>query len=115
MDIEVIQHICLGFKSVTQDIKWVNNLCFCVGEKIFCMASLDEVPTRASFKVSKEEFDELIARDGFIQAPYMARNQWVLVKDITLISEAEWKRLLKKSYDLIAAKLTKKMRQEIGL
>lgn len=115
MDIEIIQNICLGFKGVTQDIKWVNNLCFCVGEKIFCMASLDEVPTRASFKVPAEEFEELTSKEVFIQAPYMARNQWVLVKDITLLSELEWKRFLKKSYDIISAKLPKKVKQEIGL
>jgi predicted DNA-binding protein (MmcQ/YjbR family) len=115
MDIEVIQEICLGLKGVTQDIKWVNNLCFCVGGKIFCMASLDEIPTRASFKVPEAEFEELILREGIIQAPYMARNKWVLAEDITRLSKKEWTHYLKNSYDLIAAKLPVKIKKEIGL
>lgn len=115
MDIEILQSICLGFKGVTQDIKWVNNLCFCVGDKIFCMTSLDEVPTRASFKVPKDEFEELISDEVYVQAPYMARNQWVLVKDITMVSELEWRSFLKKSYDLVSAKLPRKVKEEIGL
>jgi predicted DNA-binding protein (MmcQ/YjbR family) len=83
MDTETLQAICAKFPGVTEDIKWENHLCFCVAEKMFLVLGLDTTPTTASFKVSDDEFDELSARKGFKPAPYMARNKWVFVDDIS--------------------------------
>jgi predicted DNA-binding protein (MmcQ/YjbR family) len=73
MNIEDVRTICSGFPHVTQDIKWGNDLVFSIGEKMFCVAGLNQVPTSASFKVRDEEFDEMSARPFFKPAPYVAR------------------------------------------
>lgn len=115
MDIEALQEIARTLKGATQDIKWEHNLCFSVGTKMFLMISLDEIPTRASFKTSAEEYDELISRDGIVPAPYLARNKWAMAKDINQLSKKEWMDCIGKSYVLVAAKLSTKVKKEIGL
>ena len=72
------------------------------------MVGLDHLPTRASFKVKDEEFAELMERDGFVQAPYMAKNKWVLIDDISLMKPKEWEYYIKQSYEIIKSKLPKK-------
>lgn len=115
MDIEALQEIALKLKGATQDIKWEHNLCFSVGAKMFLMISLDEIPARASFKTSPEEYDELISRDGILPAPYLARNKWAMAKDINALSKKEWMHYIGKSYALVLAKLSTKVKKEIGL
>lgn len=109
MEIESIQHICKGFPGVTEDIKWENHLCFCVAGKMFLLLGLDETPTTASFKVSDEEFDEISSREGFKPAPYMAKNKWVKVDNINRMSNQEWQQRTKDSYEIVRAKLPKKI------
>ncbi len=55
MNIEELQFICKGLPAVTEDIKWGNDLCFCLAGKIFCTAGLVP-PLRIAFKVKAEEF-----------------------------------------------------------
>ena len=35
MNIEQLRKFCLSFPGATEDIKWGNDLCFCVGKKMF--------------------------------------------------------------------------------
>lgn len=109
MDVETLQNICSKFPGVTEDIKWENHLCFCVAEKMFLVVGMDEVPATASFKVSDEEFDELSVREGFKPAPYMARNKWVFVDDISRLKKKEWEQRAATAYEIIRSKLPKKV------
>ncbi|SFG70011.1 MmcQ/YjbR family DNA-binding protein [Pontibacter chinhatensis] len=115
MMIENLQELCKQLPGVTESIKWGHDLCFCVAEKMFLVVGLDKTPTSASFKVDKEEFEEMCNRPGFIPAPYMARYKWVMVDDLNRMQAQEWEQRVRKSYDLIAGKLPKKVRKEIGL
>jgi predicted DNA-binding protein (MmcQ/YjbR family) len=114
MDIEILRSICLSFPAVTETVKWGNDLCFCISEKMFCVTSL-EPPHTFSFKVTDAEFDGLSGSEGFIPAPYLARAKWVLVTDSSKLSRKDLKKYLKQSYDLITAKLPKKQRRDLGL
>lgn len=113
MDIESIRAYCLSLTQATEDIQWDNDLLFRIGGKIFAVASLETSPTRLSFKCAPEKFDELIEVEGIIPAPYMARNKWVLLERLDALSDAEIKSLVKNSYDMIFAKLPKKIRETI--
>ena len=104
----------MKLKGVTEDIKWGNDLVFSVGSKMFAVAGLEK-PFTCSFKVPEEEYEELSNREGFMPAPYMARNKWVLVTMSGKMNKKEWESRLRTSYDLVAAKLTKKVRTELGL
>jgi len=114
MDIEMLRKICSSLRAVTEDVKWGNDLVFSVGDKMFCAASL-EPPFSCSFKVPDEEFDEISNRNGFTPAPYMARAKWVMVTDPSKLNKKDWERYLKQSYELIKIKLTKKLREKLGI
>ena len=57
----------------------------------------------------------LTERTGINQARYFAKGQWVTVDDISLLPEKEWKSYLAESHRLVASKLTKKKRTELGI
>ena len=114
MQIETLQKYCLSLPAVTEDIKWGSDLCFSVGGKMFCVASL-EGPFKCAFKVPDEVFDELSNTDGFIPAPYMARAKWVLVTKPAVLNKKEWEKYIKQSYELVKAKLTRKIKKDLGI
>jgi predicted DNA-binding protein (MmcQ/YjbR family) len=108
MNIEDIRAYCKKLPKATEDIKWENDLCFCIGGKIFCGVPL-KGELSVTFKVTPEEFDELSVREGFIPAPYMARNKWVCLKDVTVLNRKELEAYIKQSYEIIKAKVPKKL------
>lgn len=111
MNLEELRDLCLSFPGAKEDVKWENNLCFLIANKIFLMVALDESPTQASFKVPSVDFYDVASRDGFSQAPYLARGQWVRIDNVQNLSEGEWTHYAKQSYELIRSKLTKKLQQ----
>ena len=115
MTIEDIQHICKGYRGVTQDIKWENHLCFNVGGKMFLITAPDEVPVTASLKVSEEAFDELSSQEGFMPAPYLARYKWIWMDDINRLSKKQWDSYIANAYHLVASRLPVRVKKQLGL
>jgi predicted DNA-binding protein (MmcQ/YjbR family) len=113
MDVEFIRKICMALPAVTEDIK-SENLVFSVGERMFCMVPL-EPPLQCSFKVSDEDFEEVSMTDGFLAAPYLARAKWVLVKNPMKLTRKDWERYIRQSYELVKKKLTRKVREQLGI
>ena len=114
MNIEELQQLCKSLPNVTEDIKWGNDLCFCIGGKMFCVVGLNQSPTSASFKVLDEEFEEMSTKKGFIPAPYVARYKWVLAEDINILSVKEWQHYVSQSYTLVKDKLPAKIKKELN-
>jgi predicted DNA-binding protein (MmcQ/YjbR family) len=114
MEIETLRKYCLSLPGVTEDIKWEVHLTFCVCGKMFCLADLED-GFGVGFKAEEESFEELVQRNGVIPAPHLARAKWVKVVEPLALNKNEWKELIRKSYDLISAKLTKKQKTELGL
>lgn len=115
MNTEEIRKLCSSLPGVTEDIKWGHDLVFSVGEKMFCVVGLDQVPVSASFKVTDEEFDEMSGRKGFKPAPYVAKYKWVFTDDIKNMSKTEWKKYVRQSYELVKSKLPAKVKKQIDL
>ncbi len=113
MDIDQLRSYCLSFPGVTEDVKWGNDLVFSVGERMFCVAGL-ETPLKFSFKIKDDDFEEISNSEGFMPAPYMARAKWVLVTQAKLNKKA-CEQYVGQSYELVKAKLTKKVRTELGI
>ena len=68
-----------------------------------------------SFKVSEIGFVVLTDEGGpGRQAPYLAKGQWVIV-DLDEVDAEEVDGWIATSHDLIAGKLTRKLRAELGL
>jgi predicted DNA-binding protein (MmcQ/YjbR family) len=115
MDIETVRRYCLSFPHATEDIKWGNDLLFRIAGKIFAVIALERPANAICFKCTPADFAELVEREGIIPAPYMARNNWVLIERLDALPRAELKRLIRDSYQMIAGKLPKKLRAELGL
>ncbi len=112
MDVELLREFCLKLTHTTEDMKWGENLCFSIGGKLYCLISLDE-EFSVSLKVSDEDFNELVNRNGIIQAPYFARMQWINIKEPGALTTGEWDRLLSGAYRLIKSKLSKKLQEQL--
>jgi predicted DNA-binding protein (MmcQ/YjbR family) len=116
MNFERARAFCASLPAVTQDIKWGADLCFCVGGKMFAVTWLEGGKASGfSFKVDDHRFLELTDRPGIIPAPYLARAKWVQVKAADALTDAEARELLARSHALVAAKLTRAMRRDLGL
>ena len=114
MDIDSLREYCLSFAHATEDIKWGNDLLFRVGGKIFAAMDLEPAPVhRLSFKCTPEEFAELIEKENIIPAPYSARYHWVTLLEFDALKDAEIKRLINKSYEMVFAKLPNKVKKQL--
>jgi len=108
MTLESIRKFCKRLPHTTEDIKWGHDLCFLIGGKMFAVASLDQTEGHClSFKCTPEEFAELVERSGIVPAPYMARNHWVMLERYDALRDAEAEAYVRRSYELVKAKLTK--------
>lgn len=112
MHLDQLRAFCLSLPHVTEDIKWGNDLCFSVGGKMFCICGMQE-PLKASLKASDEDFDELIATNDIIPAPYLARYKWICIQNPARFNKKEWESYIRKSYELIREKLPRKVLKEL--
>ena len=113
MNITKAKALCRSFPGATEDIKWESNLVFSVGGKMFAVTGAEGSARGISFKVDDDRFLELTDRPGIIPAPYLARAKWVHIDNPKALGDTEAAQLLKRSYELVFAKLTKKLQREI--
>ena len=109
MRLERLKSFALALPQTKVVSQW-GGLVFKVVEKVFFMISLDgETINGVIFKCTPAEFAELTEIDGVAQAPYFAKRMWVCVEDLAALPEQELNKRIRHSYDLIAAKLPKKV------
>ena len=114
MNIEEIREFCLSLPHATEDVKWGNDLAFCVGEKMFTVVGLEpSAQTAMSFKCTPEKFAELIEMDGIRPAPYVARYHWVALEKFNALKQNELMDLIKKSYQMVWEKLPAKVKKKL--
>ena len=116
MTIRQIDKFCAGLPAATRIVQWEGVVVFKVGGKMFCLiAPADHSVGRISFKSAPEHYDALSRAPGFRPAPYLARAKWVRFDDLAALDAAEVKGWLASAHTLVAARLTRAQRREIGL
>lgn len=109
---EEIEACALALPAATKVVQWGGSDVYKVGGKVFAVCGIGE---GLAFKVSEIGF-VVLTEDGGPgrQAPYFAKGQWVVVDlDAADIEDAAgW---IATSHSLIAAKLTRAARAELGL
>ena len=114
MNFDQIREYCLSLPHVTEKVQWENDLLFCIGGKMFTVMALDAAaPYKLSLKCTPEEFAELTEREDIDPAPYVARYHWIALKRYDAVAKSDLKRLIKDSYDMVKAKLPKKVLTEL--
>jgi predicted DNA-binding protein (MmcQ/YjbR family) len=110
MNIDWVRSFCMSLPHATESVQWGNDLVFKIAGKMFAVVPLDPGKLWVTFKCSPEEFAELVERPGIIPAPYSARYHWVALETDDALTAAELKTRLRRSYDLVFEKLSKKAR-----
>ena len=113
MNVEWIRNLCLSFPGTTEQIQWGDDLVFKVCGKIHAITVLKPARIWLCFKASEENFVDLTERPGVIPAPYLARAKWVALETPDALSLEELASLLRESYDMVVAKLPKKLRESL--
>lgn len=133
-EIEWVRKYCLGMAGATEQMQWGDDLVLKVGGKMFAVIPLEpafaarrsggqaggkfvagrEEWPWLSFKTSPEEFAELTERPGVRPAAYLARAKWISIESEDALAREEVERLLRKSYELVVAKLPKRTQAQIG-
>ena len=103
----------MALPGATLNVQWGDDHIYKVGGKIF--AGTDGAYSNLSFKATDIAFEALTATGRARPAPYMARAKWVMFDDLAALDDAEVADWLATSHALVAAKLTRKQRAEIGL
>jgi predicted DNA-binding protein (MmcQ/YjbR family) len=110
MRLHALRQFALSLPQTTVVKQWGECLVFKVAGKMFLLIALDgDTIEGVTFKCTPEEFDELTENDGIIQAPYCAKRLWACVRDLGALPPAELDRRIRRSYDLVVAKLPKKI------
>ena len=99
-------------RAVTIDEQWESHVAK-VGGKVFALIAADG--GHIIFKVTELSFDGLTSLEGVAQAPYFAKRAWVSVGKDAPLADAELKAYIKASHEMVANKLTRKLRAELGL
>ncbi|MCD7971236.1 MAG: MmcQ/YjbR family DNA-binding protein [Candidatus Azobacteroides sp.] len=116
MNIEELHAYCLSKKAATDTFPFDDvNLVFKVKGKMFALISLDKERDNIALKCDPERAVSLREEyEDIIPAPHFNKKYWNL-----LYTDKELKReliceLIDHSYELVVAKLTKKLREELN-
>jgi predicted DNA-binding protein (MmcQ/YjbR family) len=113
MDTEQLRKLCLSFPGATEQVQWEDDLVFKVAGKMFAVAPLEPARLWLTLKADPEEFADLTERPGIIPAPYLARAKWIAIESPQTLPRSEAVALLRKSYDLVVAKLSRTARTSL--
>jgi predicted DNA-binding protein (MmcQ/YjbR family) len=114
MNIDWLREHCLSLPHATETVQWGDDLVFKISGKMFAVVPLEpSAANHLALKCTPEKFVELTEIPGIIPAPYMARAMWIAFEDLNVLRADEIRALIRESYDLVFAKLTKKQQQEL--
>jgi predicted DNA-binding protein (MmcQ/YjbR family) len=110
VDLADFREYCLTKTDATESTPFgPDTLVFKVGGKMFALAALDEVPTTVNLKCDPERALELRDRYEEVRPGYhMNKKHWNTVELSGGIPEAELRRWIDHSYDLVVASLPKR-------
>lgn len=109
--------LCTGLPATTNVIQWGNASVWKVGGKIFAVCSIwgPGDHEKISFKCSDISFQLLCEQDGIAPAPYLGRAKWVQLARPDAMPDDDLRRYIEQAHTVVAAKLTKAKRAELGL
>ena len=105
-----IEARAFALPAVTRVVQWGASDVYKVGGKVFAIVGDEGL----SFKVTEIAFLVLTESGVGRQAPYCAKGQWAAVS-YGAAEDSDFIDWLATAHSLIAAKLTKKLRAELGL
>lgn len=108
---EAFEAVCLSRPGATVNVQWGEDRVFKVAGKMFAVLGPEG---SCSFKANDVAFEMLLETGAAKPAPYMARAKWVHLDRTDALPDAEMRAYLEEAYRLVAEKLTRKARLELG-
>jgi predicted DNA-binding protein (MmcQ/YjbR family) len=105
-----IEVFAMALPAVTSVVQWGGSDVYKVGGKVFAICGDEGI----SFKVSDIGFLALTEGGPGRQAPYCAKGQWANVP-LDALAAGDLQDWLATAHGLIAGKLTKRLKVELGL
>jgi predicted DNA-binding protein (MmcQ/YjbR family) len=112
---EAFDVAAMALPGATMTIQWGDDHVYKVGGKMFAVLGGAVGRNGFSLKASEVAFEVLRETGRAVPAPYLARAQWLYFEDLAAQDAAEVTDWLNTAHGLIAAKLTRKARAELGL
>ena len=103
---------CRSLPAATAEIQWETDLVFKIGGKMFAVLGPSGT---MSFKANDVAFERLCETGIARPAPYLARAKWVYLDDVQSWGGEDLKGYLAEAHRIIAAKLPRKLRAELGV
>jgi len=121
MTLDEYNAFCASLPATSHVVQWGGAHVWKVGSKVFAIASQwdtgPDEPPYVTFKVSDMAFDILSEEPGCRPAPYLASRgmKWIQRVNGDSMDDAALRDYLRESHRLVAAKLTRKAKEEFGL
>ena len=118
MTLDGYNSFCKALPHTTTVVQWGGAHVWKVGGKVFAIGTRDaDGAVFVTFKVSPLAFDILKEQPGCIPAPYLASRgmSWIQRRTHEAVDDDALRDYLTESHRLVAAKLTRKARTELGL
>lgn len=109
---------CGALPQTTHVVQWGGSDVWKVGGKLFAVIGMGgDQPAAVTFKATEMGYEILSDMPGLRPAPYLASRgmKWIQHYEEPGLSDDSLKEHIKASYDMVVAKLTKKLRAELGL
>ena len=108
---------CLALPATHLVVQWGGSDVFKVGPRVFaiCARFRPLEPDSYVFKVSDMAYELLIEHGLARPAPYLRRAKWVALAGPDVLRDDDLKAYLRQAHALVAAKLTRAQRRELGL
>jgi len=107
-----LEAAALALLGATLSVQWGAERVFKVGGRMFAVESSDG---GLSFKATDIAYEALVESGAARPAPYLARARWVRFDDLAALDADEVTAWLATAHALVAAKLTRAQRRELGL
>ena len=114
MFLDEYREFCLSLPGTSEALPFGDKaLVFKVMDKVFALTGVDSFAS-VNLKCDPEYAVELRERHDFIKGGYhMNKKHWNTIYEPELIDEKLLKELTQHSYELVVAKLTKKLQKEL--
>ena len=108
---------CGSLKATTHVVQWGDASVWKLGGKVFAICSNwgEGRHAKFSFKCNDLTYAVLTEQPGIIPAPYLARAKWVQVETPDAMSNPDLRDYIRTAYEIIASKLTRALRSELGI
>jgi predicted DNA-binding protein (MmcQ/YjbR family) len=112
-----LRRCCLGKPGAVEDFPFGEQVSvFKVAGKMFALSDLDGLPLEVSLKCDPDLADALRSQHAAIRAGYhLNKRHWNTVTLDGSIDDDEIQDMIQASYDLVATKLTRAQRGDLGL